>query len=164
VTDIDATNADETAAPESELHVATFDELDPRTLYSILKLRSDVFIVEQECAYQDLDGRDDEPGTRHLWLTTAATGPAPMAYLRVLDEPDGVAIIGRVVVAQAGRRRGYAQLLLARAVELIGERESILNAQTYAKGLYESQGFEADGPEFLDDGIPHIPMRRLPRK
>ena len=84
---------------ETQLHVATFDQLDPRTLYSILKLRSDVFIVEQECAYQDLDGRDDEAGTRHIWLTTEAR--EPLAYLRVLQEPDGTAIVGRVVVAAA---------------------------------------------------------------
>jgi ElaA protein len=141
------------------MHVATFDQLDPRTLYAILKLRSDVFIVEQECAYQDLDGRDDEPGTRHLWLTTKDAA-GPLAYLRVLDETDGTAVVGRVVVAPAGRRRGYAQRLLARAVELIGDRESLLNAQTYAKDLYEAAGYRIDGPEFLDDGIPHVPMRR----
>ena len=146
---------------DTQLHVATFYELDTRTLYSILKLRSDVFIVEQECAYQDLDGRDDEPGTRHLWLTDADAA-VPMAYLRVLEQPDGTAIIGRVVVAQAGRRRGYARALLARAVDLIGDRVSTLHAQKYAKDLYEAAGYQIDGPEFLEDGIPHLPMRRVP--
>jgi ElaA protein len=146
---------------ETQLHVATFDQLDPRTLYSILKLRSDVFIVEQECAYQDLDGRDDEAGTRHIWLTT---GAEPLAYLRVLQEPDGTAIVGRVVVAATARRRGYAQQLLAAAIELIGDQESALNAQTYAKDLYEAAGYWIYGPEFIEDGIPHLPMKRLPRK
>lgn len=149
---------------DTEVHVATFDELDTRTLYWILKLRSDVFIVEQDCAYQDLDGRDVEPGTRHIWLTAASTGDSPLAYLRFCEQPDGSALVGRVVVSDQARRRGYAQLLLTKAVDLIGNRESLLNAQKYAKALYEASGYEVDGEEFMEDGIPHLPMRRLPWK
>ncbi len=148
---------------QTRLHVASFDDLDPRTLYSILKLRSDVFIVEQQCAYQDLDGRDDEPGTRHLWLTAADRGEEPLAYLRILEQPDRTAVVGRVVVAVTARRRGYARELLRAAIGVIGDRESSLHAQTYARSLYESAGYSVDGPEFLEDGIPHVPMRRRPQ-
>src|SRR6266581_866139 len=68
------------------LHVAAFAEVPPATLYALLQLRVQVFIVEQRCPYQDLDGRDTDPGTRHVWL---ADGEVPLAYLRILAEPDG---------------------------------------------------------------------------
>lgn len=150
------------------MHVATFDELDTRTLYSILKLRSEVFVVEQACAYDDLDGRDLEPGTRHLWLADDAA--EPLAYLRLVDEGDvdngsdggsGTVQIGRVVVAVRARRQGHAQALLHKALEIIGSRAAALNAQSYATELYESVGFKIDGDEFDEDGIPHVPMKRL---
>lgn len=150
------------------MHVATFDELDTRTLYSILRLRSEVFVVEQACAYDDLDGRDLEPGTRHIWL--ADEDGEPLAYLRLLEENEdgglvsagrGTVQIGRVVVAVQARRQGHAQALLRTALEIIGSRESTLNAQSYATELYESVGFKIDGDEFDEDGIPHVPMRRL---
>ncbi|HEY1485360.1 MAG TPA: GNAT family N-acetyltransferase, partial [Micromonosporaceae bacterium] len=65
------------------LYVAAPAEVDATTLYAILRLRSEVFVVEQNCPYQDIDGRDLEAGTRHLWLADA--DPAPLAYLRILD-------------------------------------------------------------------------------
>jgi ElaA protein len=78
----------------------------------------------------------------------------------VLTEADGTARIGRVCVARAARRQGHAATLLAAALSEIGERESVLDAQTYATDLYTRAGFVQDGPEFVEDGIPHIPMRR----
>jgi ElaA protein len=141
----------------TELHVSSFASLDTTTLYAILRLRSEVFVVEQECAYQDVDGRDLESGTRHIWITDG--DPAPLAYLRVLVDGD-VARIGRVVVSPLARRQGYAARLLHHAIELIGAREAVLDAQTYATDLYARAGFEPDGPEFLEDGIPHVTMRR----
>lgn len=140
------------------IHVATFDQLDARTLYGILKLRSEVFVVEQECAYADLDGRDLEPGTRHIWVGNGE----PVAYLRVLESPDGGAAVGRVCVAAAARRKRHAAMLLDKALEVVGDREMTLNAQTYAVKLYEAAGFRIDGDEFDEDGIPHVPMRRSP--
>jgi ElaA protein len=144
----------------TELHVSSFASLDTTTLYAILRLRSEVFVVEQKCVYQDVDGRDLESGTRHIWITDGA--PAPLAYLRVLaDGADGqVARIGRVVVSPDARRQGHAATLLHHALGLIGEREAVLDAQTYATDLYARAGFEPDGPEFLEDGIPHVTMRR----
>ena len=81
--------------PQVEIRVVSFRDLDTTTLYSILKLRTDVFVVEQECPYPELDGRDDEPGTRHVWLSR---GDDIAAYLRILDDGE-VQRVGRVVVA-----------------------------------------------------------------
>lgn len=140
----------------AEPHVASFDELDTRTLYAILRLRCEVFVVEQECPYLDVDGRD--PRARHLWL--ADEGGAVVAYLRILEEAGGGARIGRVCVAPGARGAGHAATLLDAALRDIGDREAVLDAQTYATRLYANAGFVPDGPEFLDDGIPHVPMRR----
>lgn len=140
-----------------EAHVAAFADLDTGTLYALLKLRVDVFVVEQKCAYPELDGRDTEPGTRHIWLES---GGAAVAYLRVLNDPDGRARIGRVVVAASHRGAGLASRLMAAAMREIGDREAVLDAQVEAAALYERFGFEKTGPEFVEDGILHVPMRR----
>lgn len=141
------------------LHVAAFGELSARTLHDLLKLRVDVFVVEQECAYPELDGRDVEPGTRHLWLERDG---AIVAYLRILADPGGVARIGRVLVAPAARRQGLAGRLLTEALALVGERPCVLDAQSHLAGFYRAHGFTDTGPEFVEDGIPHLPMRRDP--
>jgi ElaA protein len=142
----------------SELVLAPFAELDATTLYALLKLRCDVFVVEQECAYPELDGRDTEPGTVHAWLT--GDGAEPVAYLRILADPDGVARIGRVCVAAGARGTGAAGRLLAAALDRIGGRPCVLDAQSYLVGFYARYGFTPTGPEFLEDGIPHVPMAR----
>ena len=136
-----------------------FDALDPVTAYRLWQLRSEVFVLEQECLYPDLDGRDLEPGTRHV---LALDDDRPVACLRVLDEPDGTARIGRVCVAASYRSVGLARRLMERALADIGGRVSVLDAQTYLEPWYERFGYGATGPEFLDDGIPHVPMRRTP--
>ncbi|PZF83677.1 GNAT family N-acetyltransferase [Micromonospora deserti] len=138
--------------------VASFADLDARTFHNLLKLRIDVFVVEQACPYPELDGRDVEPGTRHLWL--AATDGAPLAYLRILADPDGAARIGRVVVAPPARRGGYAGRLMAAALEVVGDRPCVLEAQSHLVGFYARHGFTVSGPEYVEDGIPHTPMRR----
>jgi ElaA protein len=140
-----------------EIRVARFDELDARTAYTLWRLRESVFVVEQQCAYQELDGRDLEPGTRHLW----STGPdgEPVAYLRLLDDGD-LARIGRVLVAPGQRRRGLAEALVRAALDLVGDRPSRLDAQSHLVDWYARLGYRPDGAEFLDDGIPHVPMRR----
>jgi ElaA protein len=141
------------------VHVAAFDELDPRTAYLLWKLRVDVFVVEQACVYPELDGRDLEPATRHVWVEADGL---PAAYLRVLAEPDGGRRIGRVCVSAAVRGRGLADALLRRALDEVGERRCVLDAQSYLAGWYARWGFTTTAPEFLDDGIPHVPMERLP--
>lgn len=138
----------------SDVHSAAFDDLDPHTLYALLKLRGDVFVVEQECVYPDLDGRDTESTTRHFWT------PEAQAYLRVLEEPDGSMRIGRVVVGPKVRGSGLAAQLMDAALAHVGDRPCVLDAQAHLVSFYERYGFQATGPEFLDDGIPHVPMRR----
>ena len=141
------------------VQIATIDELDARTLYALLRLRTDVFVVEQHCPYPELDGRDLEPATRHLWLTDAHS--QPQAYLRVLAEPDGAARIGRVCTAAAARRRGLSDHLVRVALDLIGEQTPVvLDAQSYLVGFYAHLGFAASGAPFVEDDIPHTPMRR----
>jgi ElaA protein len=142
--------------PET-VRAAGFAELEPATLYALLKLRVDVFVVEQRCAYPDLDGRDTEPATRHLWLDRAG---APVAYLRMLAESDGTVRIGRVAVAPGARRAGLGGRLLAAALAEAGDRVCVLAAQAHLVGFYGRHGFTATGPEYLDDDIPHVPMRR----
>jgi ElaA protein len=135
---------------------SAFGDLDVTTLYAILKLRGDVFVVEQKCAYPDLDGRDTEPGTRHVWFSRDG---AIHAYLRILD--DGThQRIGRVVTAPGARGAGLAGRLVTEALRLIGDRPSVLDAQAHLAGFYARFGYEPTGPEFLEDGIPHIPMLR----
>jgi ElaA protein len=135
---------------------ARFAALDPSTLYEILQLRVDVFVVEQACPYRDIDGRDREPGTRHLWMED---GGEVVACLRLLDDGED-ARIGRVVTAPTHRRRGLAATLVHDAVARAGPRSIVLDAQSHLAAWYGSLGFRVDGPEFMEDGIPHTPMRR----
>jgi ElaA protein len=139
-----------------ELHRATGTEISSVDLYAALVLRSQVFVVEQACTYLDPDGRDVEPGTTHLWLTTADGTLA--AYVRVLTEPTGGHRIGRVVTDGAHRGRRLAGRLLDEALAL-NERPVVLDAQSHLTALYERHGFERHGAEFVEDGIPHTPMR-----
>jgi ElaA protein len=139
-----------------EVHVAAFDELDARTAYLLWQLREAVFVVEQACPYPELDGRDLEPGTRHLWV---AEGERPVGYLRLLEEEHGLRI-GRVLVAADRRGRGIAATLMGAALGLVGDRPSHLDAQSHLTHWYARFGYEASGPEFVEDGIPHVPMRR----
>ena len=141
-----------------------FEELSTDELYELLRLRCDVFVAEQACPYPDLDGRDTEPGTVHHWIAEATTGrdrPVMAAYLRALAEPDGSTRIGRVVTAPAARGRGLAR----RLVERVGESITgtiVLAAQSHLVDWYRRVGYDVDGEEFVEDGIPHVPMRRPP--
>lgn len=132
---------------------ATFGELTPYELYAILRLRIDVFAVEQWCVYQDLDGRDLEPTTRHAWVPS---DDGVLSYLRVLGEP-GSEVIGRVVTAPHARGRGLGRLLMDEALERCA-RPVRIEAQSYLLGWYGTFGFEPCGAEYLEDGIPHTPM------
>jgi ElaA protein len=142
--------------PRTEVRVASFRDLDTTTLYAILKLRCDVFVVEQKCFYADLDGRDTEPGTRHVWL---ARGDEILAYLRILDDGD-TERIGRVVTAPRARGAGHAGRLMEHALTVIGNRPSVLHAQAHLAAFYTRFGYAPTGPEYLEDGIPHLPMAK----
>ena len=135
------------------------DGLDTRTAYDVWRLRQQVFVVEQDCPYPDLDGRDLEPTTRHVVLLDEDDDPVVVGTLRVLDDGDW-ARIGRVVVAPSARGRGLAALLMDEAMGLCGDREVRLDAQTGLTAFYEGYGFEVTGPEFDEDGVMHVPMAR----
>lgn len=142
-------------------HWARFAQLPGPTLYALLRLRTDVFVVEQRCAYPELDGRDTEPGTRHLWLAPPEQPAQPLAYLRILTEADGSRRIGRVCTAAAHRGTGLAGQLVNAATQTSGI--FVLSAQSHLVTFYERFGFRRCGAEHIEDGIPHIPMRRDPR-
>lgn len=140
-----------------ELIIKHFNELTTGELMEIYRARNAVFVVEQNCPYQDIDGWD--PQAYHLWLQDEA---GLQAYLRVLPQdtlyPD--ASLGRVISLK--RRCGLATRLLqegiALAREKFGARRLIIGAQTYACPVYEKVGFLRTDYEYLEDGIPHVRM------
>lgn len=136
---------------------AVLDEMSPRELYDVLALRVAVFVVEQECAYAELDGRDREPGAVHWW--SRDDDGALTAYLRVLDEPGGGHRIGRVVTAPTARGTGAGAALMRAALATL-PGPVVLGAQVRVRGFYERLGFDVCGPEYDEDGIPHVPMLR----
>jgi len=141
------------------IHRARFDQLDIATLYALLRLRVDTFVVEQACVYAELDGRDDEPRATHWW--TDEDG-AVVAYLRQLAETDGAVRIGRVATAAPFRGRGLATLLVQTVVDE-APGPVVLDAQAHLVAWYQRLGFTVSGPGFVEDGIPHMPMRREPQ-
>lgn len=136
----------------------TFDELNVRVWHDIVKLRVDVFVVEQRCDYAELDGRDVEDGTRHIWLGQNDEGIRVAAYLRLLEEPVGQRI-GRVVTRPASRGQGLAGQLMRYALEH-SAGPWVLDAQVQLQQWYADFGFVAEGDVFLEDGIEHVVMRR----
>ena len=133
----------------------SIDELAPRTLYEILRLRVDVFVVEQDCPYPELDGRDAEPSTLPLWIQD---GEAVAATARLLDDGHERRI-GRVATHPDHRGAGHAAALITAACER-SEGPWVLDAQAHLAEWYGRFGFVAEGDEFLEDGIPHVTMRR----
>ena len=138
----------------TQVQVARFQDLDVTTLYALLRLRVDVFVVEQQCPYPELDGRDTEPETLHLWSDDDGV---VLGYLRLLADPEG-ARIGRVCVAMEGRGRGIAEDLMHAAVARCAG-PVVLDAQAHLSGWYERLGFVVAGPRFVEDGIANVPMR-----
>ena len=139
------------------LHRATPDELDLATLYALLRLRVEVFVVEQACPYPELDGQDLDPSTVHLWLTGDAGNV--QGYLRLLTDGPRRRI-GRVCTARSARGTGVARQLMVAALDELGSAPCVLDAQSHLAGFYASFGFVPDGEEFVEDGIAHLPMRR----
>ena len=138
------------------VHVGVPAQLPAATVYAVLRLRVDVFVVEQECPYPELDGRDLEAGAHWWW---AERGGEVVATLRVLVDDPGTARIGRVATAGSARSGGVAARLMRHALETAGARDVVLDAQAYLEGWYARFGFVRDGEPFVEDGIPHVPMR-----
>ena len=140
-----------------QLHKKTFQELTTEELYELLRVRSEVFVVEQNCVYQDLDG-DDQPSI-HLWMTDE---DRVVALARVC--PAGTHMkevsIGRVITTERGKGYGKQIMLHAidAAVEHFNAKRIDIEAQEYARGFYESVGFRQSSDAFMLDGIPHIRM------
>jgi len=143
---------------EPRLRRARFADLTPFEVYALCRLRVDVFVVEQECPYPELDGRDVEPATEHLWFE--ADGDV-VATLRVLDD-GGSRAIGRVATATFARGRGLAARLVQTALSTYGGGPVTLGAQAHLEDWYARFGFRRSGPGYVEDGIPHVPMRREP--
>jgi ElaA protein len=147
-----------------DIRVVPFSGLDARDVHDLARLRQDVFVVEQACAYPDLDGRDPEPGTGHVLMREDGD---LLGYARVLDD---VATwrIGRVVLAPTARGRGLADGLVDAALGHCRSsdpgRDVVLDAQTPLARWYAGFGFAVDGEDFLEDGILHTPMRLSSRR
>ncbi len=142
---------------ELKLHKKTFQELTTEVLYELLRVRSEVFVVEQNCVYQDMDGDDQK--AIHLWLTVEEK---VVALARVC--PAGTHMkeisIGRVITTERGKGYGKQMMLYAidAAIEHFDAKLIDIEAQEYAKGFYESVGFRQSSEPFMLDGIPHIKM------
>jgi len=142
---------------EPVLHKKSFRQLTTDELYELLRVRSEVFVVEQNCVYQDLDG--DDQAAIHLWLTQA---DKTVALARVC--PAGTHMteisIGRVITTERGK--GYGKLIMLHAIdaaiEHFGASLIDIEAQEYARGFYERVGFQQSSDTFMLDGIPHIKM------
>lgn len=131
-----------------------FEGLSTRQLHDVLRLRSDVFVVEQECAYPEVDGRD--PEAQHLLGTHDGR---LAAYCRWYEE-GGRIVLGRIVVAAASRGRGWGRALTREALRRIGDRPVRVHAQTRLDGFYRALGFTPVGPSYDDFGVPHVRMDR----
>ena len=139
--------------------LTSFQELTPSDLYDMLKLRSEVFVVEQQCIFLDMDDRDQ--GAHHLQgrlngelIAAARILPPGLAY----EEPS----IGRVVGSPRHRGKGYGMALMENAIKetlrLYGQRPIKIGAQLYLKKFYESLGFIQCSETYMEDDIPHIKM------
>jgi ElaA protein len=143
----------------SAVQRSAWHQLGPETLHDLLALRINVFVVEQNCPYPELDGRDKEPSTEHVWLADDA---GPTAYLRVLTEPDGAARVGRVCTRADVRGQGLARVLMSDVLSRAERQTVLLAAQEHLAGWYARFGFTPTGPSYLEDDIPHVPMRLTP--
>jgi ElaA protein len=142
-----------------QVFVKTFDELTTEELYQILRLRSEVFVVEQDCVYQDVDNKDQK--ALHI---IGKKGDEIVAYTRIFKPGDYFenVSIGRVVVNQDQRKYGLGKQIMHASLTAINERfpdsPIEISAQSYLLKFYTDLGFNAFGEEYLEDGIPHMRM------
>ncbi len=140
----------------------SFKELRTQELYKLLQLRSEVFVVEQDCVYQDIDGKDQK--ALHI---LGFENETLVAYTRIFKSGDYFenASIGRVVVAETKRDKQYGKLIMEASIKAIKDNFSTnkitISAQVYLKKFYSDLGFKADGEEYLEDNIPHIKMIKM---
>ncbi|MDF1795091.1 MAG: GNAT family N-acetyltransferase [Coxiellaceae bacterium] len=136
----------------------TFESLNNQQLYQLLQLRSAVFVVEQQCIYQDLDGIDQQS-----WHLLGYEDEQLVVYLRIFID-NNQSVIGRIVTAQSHRGKGLGKEMMQQAMDYIQlhndrfPQKIYLMAQHYLEGFYQSFGFETTSEPFDEDGIPHIDM------
>jgi len=138
----------------------TFESLTTAEIYKILALRSEVFVVEQTCIYQDIDGKDEK--AMHLFATENG---AIVAYARLFKAGDyfDEASIGRVIVHPQYRGKDWGHQLMKKALQYMDQNHygSIhISAQKYLENFYKNHGFVVVSSEYLEDGIPHIGMKK----
>ena len=142
----------------------SFDELTVHELYEILKLRADVFVIEQECIYPDIDDKDIFPGVLHLFSTHDNIISSYMRILPIGCSYDYMPCLGRVTTQAGFRGTGLGHLLLQQAINILDERwpNNIchISAQVHLRKYYEAQNFSVVGEGYLEDDIPHIGMER----
>lgn len=141
------------------VHRRRFEDLSVGDLHDILRLRSEVFVVEQACVYLDIDGHDRDHDTEHLWVRDEL-GVA--SCLRILAVGQGEGAIGRIVTRRDVRRSGMAGRLIGAAIDRLreaGASSVSLRAQAHLADWYRGLGFDICGDEYDEDGIPHVPMR-----
>ena len=142
-----------------DIQTKTFDQLNTKELYDLLQLRSEVFVVEQDCVYQDIDGKDQK-----AFHVLGYKEDKLVAYTRIFKSGDYFeeASIGRVVVKENQRKYRYGYDITNASIEAIKNHfktsEIRISAQTYLKRFYNNLGFKEVGEEYLEDGIPHINM------
>lgn len=141
-----------------EIVAKFFDELTTVELYELLKARAEIFVVEQNCIYQDLDDKDYN--SIHIFYKK---GKKVLAYLRAYQKENDVVQIGRVLTIEHGI--GLGGKLLRTGIDFIKEKyhpqKIFIEAQCYATGYYEREGFTVCSEEFLEDGIPHVQMELI---
>ena len=141
--------------------IKKFEELTLNELYNIMKLRSIVFVVEQNCVYQDLD--DIDKISYHFFIK--GNDDNIKAYLRIFEKDEETAQIGRVVTDEKERRKGLASNLIKKGIEFckkeMKKNKVYLEGQVYCKDLYLHLGFNIISDEFLEDGIPHYKMLKI---
>ena len=142
-------------APADRVRHEACEDLTAGVLHDILQLRAAVFVVEQNCAYIDPDGRDMEPGAVHWWIEREGR---VVACLRQLREPDGGSRLGRIATDRHHRRDGLAAALILSALD-DATRPVHLGAQAHLARWYRSFGFAIVGDLYVEDGIDHLPMR-----
>lgn len=139
-----------------EFAFESFHHMTPDTLYALLKLRTDIFVVEQECAYPELDDQDQQ--ARHL-IVRSESGQI-VGCLRIYTHPTKGVAIGRVAVHRAHRSVGLARRMMEKAmIHLQKEAAIYLQAQAHLEGFYGSFGFETVSEPYLEDNIPHVDMQ-----
>ena len=142
-----------------DISIKTFNQLSLEELYYLLQLRSEVFVVEQDCVYQDVDGKDHK--AIHI---IGKKDDAIIAYTRIFKQGDYFkeASIGRVVVSEKERHLKYGHQLMVASIKAIEDsfhtKEIKLSAQKYLEKFYTNLGFKTVGEPYLEDGIPHIAM------